>query len=188
MKTLFVKSATIMNVLLLCLAANVARAEPMMGILNQETINVTENVNDVTVIGNIGPLSTALSADTLDQDVLLQFVLDDLGLTVGDVLGLTTDLVFDMQTSVLETVVSVTQEPGTLVIGDLSDPTNIIVVTGQVNVITTNTTTITDFYTFTVTGDLGQPPPVAVSGPPALALLAVGLTGLVVTRRRKACS
>ena len=76
--------------------------------------------------------------------------------TDTQVVNSTVDTVKTGENVVTSSETSVTQEPGTLVIGDLDDPCNVTVVTGQLNVITTNTTNITEFFDEITTNEVNK--------------------------------
>ncbi len=63
----------------------------------------------------------------------------------------------DGETVTTETDITTTQTPGTIFVGDfVNDPCNIIVILGQLNIMITNTTTTTQFFTdvLTISGNL----------------------------------
>lgn len=115
---------------------------------------------EVSVFGDIGGLMTSFWAVTLEEDVLVSQVLFNPALTPGDVLGLTTDLIFDGNTSVFQNEVAVARDAHTAFIGDLNDPFHLSVIAGEPTVAVWHATGSADFYTFITTGDLVDPQPV----------------------------
>ncbi len=164
------------------------------GVLNQQTINIT-NVDSyyAQVMAAFGVLNTFFLVDPLQplnaasRDGLTNHAFGILGIGLGDVAG------FDSQDIYLNTLidvhssVQVTEEPGTVFIGDPDDPSSISVITGQLNIITTNTTTESRLHELSLTGDLLEEPDPgpgsSVPEPSTMLLLAGGLVAMFVRRR-----
>lgn len=139
--------------------ADLAHAQEADGVLNKNTVNVdieAEPIIDLDVVFEptaIAPTGLAFN-DPLDPQFTgdLDAILAANSLTRFDVFDVLFDRVFDGSTEVTETSVVFSTEPGTLFIGEpRTDPCNVIVVIGQLDITITNTTIHTNFYTDTLT-------------------------------------
>lgn len=93
------------------------------------------------------------------------------------VVGSTSELIFDGQTSVTQTAIDVQEAPGTLWFGDPYNPASIIVYIGQLDITFNNTTTITDFFTNLTTEQLSQIDAYAVSVKRTISPLVLDMKG-----------
>ncbi|MEX2212480.1 MAG: hypothetical protein WD768_00035 [Phycisphaeraceae bacterium] len=89
---------------------------------------------------------------------------------------------------------TINEATGTVWTGDLDDPGSITVITGQLDIITTNTTTTTPRFDDTLTihlyAGVDQPPPGGVIPEPmtaSLALLSLGTLGVTMRRGKNRC-
>ena len=132
----------------LCLCPVARAIDGGREILNQQTI-LLHDVDDYysQVLAQFGALNTSFAVDPLQplngtsRDALTSQALSDLALAMADIANFNSQDIYLSSMFSVSTGVNVSQEPGTFWVGDIDDPANIVVVTGQLNIITTETTT-----------------------------------------------
>lgn len=193
------------NILLICLclmivfcpSANAQVAGEGDGVLNQQTINITNEDSFFSqVMASIGSFFTSFTVDPLQplndtsRDGLTNDALSFLGLSPAQVTNFNSQDIYLNSLFDFDTDTSINQAPGTVWIGDINDPGSIVVITGQLDIITTNTTTENRLYELSLTGDLidGQEPgPIgnaAVPEPSTIFLFGSGLLGAFIRKRK----
>jgi len=174
------------------------------GVLNQETINITNEENFFSqVMAAIGDLFTSFTVDPLQplndtsRDGLTNDAFTFLGLNPSQVTNFNSQDIYLNSLFDFNTSTSIFEAPDTLWIGDIDDPGSIIVITGQLDIITTNTTTENRLHELSLTGDLlaqgpggdGPTGPIgtnAVPEPSTMLLFGAGMAGAFLRRRKKA--
>ncbi|GJL50972.1 MAG: hypothetical protein NPIRA01_21990 [Nitrospirales bacterium] len=168
------------------------------GVLNKTTINntITESRFTEVLVTDVNGVSGLFTAPdpfmaplTSDPTSALSQAFASLGVpNPVDFSTLVTTTIDISNFQRVETVVTFSETSGTVFIGDLGAPCDIIVLTGQLNVTTTNTTHIIDAFRLNVTQDLNGgggpgPGPAPIPEPSTMLLLGSGLAGLIGWRR-----
>ena len=161
-------------------------ANAQEGALNFETVNVqeflfnfpgnlTSFIDQQAVLDALPPGETIpiTDADAL-EDIIIAALLAaglDPALVPFVALGAPT------QTSETETSVNLSEEPGTIFTGDVSDPTNIVVLVGSVTITTIIRETITTTIPISINQTSATPVAIPTLNPWMLVLLSVFLLG-----------
>ncbi|MEZ6079781.1 MAG: GEVED domain-containing protein [Pirellulaceae bacterium] len=135
------------------------------GVLNQQTIllnNSEEIVSQQTDLNIPGVAPSILDGVDLTDQNAIRSALIAAGVDPASI-AININRRDDGQTVMTDTVVDISEEPGTVWIGNVDDPNTITVISGQLNIITTITTTTTRRFTdvLTITGELVMRRPTA---------------------------